>query len=748
MSTALEYQCLIPNKGIVANKPEELLSDSFSPESRNMQFLNELLQSRGGLSKFNSTALPDRVLTIANFKDVAGVQYLIFATKRDIVSYDFGNARFDYLTPLYQVGKILVTNGSTKVYGGLEIDNCDVDPVAWADGSGGDVTPSRTTTSGEFKEGTAGVKLDVASGAGVELLAYHNISSTDLHTYDSCGFWFKSSVDLDAGDLQFLLDDTSACASPLETIDFPAITADTWTWVPLAFADPSLLTAVASIGIKQAVDKGAMLLYIDQIVAGDWSDQLKVGDFIKVGSGSVHSGSTWYEVASIDTDTSLTLTAAYAGSSAYQQAYVARETFSGGNNDYWDWDEFPDDNLGNVILLCNGTTNGFVYWTGSGQVGNVITNVGNTSGMTAAKYITVYGGRVHVAYTVEGGQTQRARQRWSDPLNCVSWLASDFNDFTDEPTSISGLTKFNGYQVTYKDSQAYVGRFVGGDDIFSWEISPQAFGARSGYSIVTRNDWIYYYAHDKKFHRFNLLQDDIISEPLFPETKNFDPNQDAFIQGYNVTIFNEIRWFCPSGSTTTFNYTFVWNYQENVPEVWVYTHTSACCCMGSYIRTSDVYADDPIYGNQYADETGGYADDSSFLSGSAIVIYGGYDGYIRIADGGTSDDGNSFTSYLRLKRQNFMLLNKIKRLWKAAVWVTAQPTGTLTVRMKLDGAISFRSDSKTIDLTTSEGKDILKQMVTFNMQAQNFQIELTSESYWQTLGIVFFYFKNKRSYLV
>lgn len=740
MPVAKEFPVFLPNKGPVLNKPQEFLANQFSPYSRNMQFLNELLQGRGGLSKFSTTALSGAVQTIANFTEVDGTRFVLFGTPKDIYAYDFGNSRFDILTPLYQTGKILVTNASTKVYGGLELDNCDTNPVAWVDGSGGDVTVSRETS--DKKDGTASVKLVVAASAGVEILAYHDITPVDIHAYDSMGFWFKSTVALNAGDLQFLLDNTAACVSPLETINFPAVTANTWTWVPLPFVTPAALTAVASIGIKQAVDKGAMTLYIDQIVVGDWNDQLKAGDFIKVGAGSVHTGSTWYTIASIDSDTSMTLTAVYAGSTASQQAYVARQTFTGGTTDIWDWVQFSDDVLGEVLLMTNGSS--FVYWTGSGQA---VAVSGLPSGFTGAKFISVYGGRVLVGWTVEGGQNQIQRVRWCDPANCLSWQDEDFKDFTDEPTAVNGMTKFNGFHIVFKEEEAYIGRFVGGDVIFVWEISSQAFGARSAWSIVTRKDWIYYYANDKKFHRFNLLQDEPISESIFPETKEFDPNTDEFIQGYNVTRSNEVRWACPFGNTDQMNYIFVWNYQQNIPQVWEYEQADALYSMGSYFRTSDVYADDAIYGAQYADESGGYADDSTFLQDSAIVIYGGYDGIVRIADSGLTDDGTAFTRILRLKRLNFGLINLVKRLWKQIWWLEAATVGSVTVKMRLDDRTTYEPTTKTISLIPVDtDKDIVKAPITWNKHAQNFQAEISSTDHFAVLGVMNLYFPKKRAY--
>lgn len=72
---------------------------------------------------------------------------------------------------------------------------------------------------------------------------------------------------LDAGDFQLILANTALCATPLETLNVPAITAQTWTYCEVALATPANLISVRSIGLKQAVDKGAINIKIDDVRA-------------------------------------------------------------------------------------------------------------------------------------------------------------------------------------------------------------------------------------------------------------------------------------------------------------------------------------------------------------------------------------------------------------------------------------------------------------------------------------------------
>ena len=79
--------------------------------------------------------------------------------------------------------------------------------------------------------------------------------------------WVKSTVATSAGNLKLLLDDTAACASPLETLSIPALSADTWTFVRISLANPETDTAIISVGLEYDSDIGAATVWIDDIVA-------------------------------------------------------------------------------------------------------------------------------------------------------------------------------------------------------------------------------------------------------------------------------------------------------------------------------------------------------------------------------------------------------------------------------------------------------------------------------------------------
>ena len=148
-------------------------------------------------------------------------------------------------------------------YEGEILHTCD---SVWDELVDGDTTA--TADSEDKREGNASNKFVIAAGMSAgDIIASQDITSTDLSRYTHVELWVKSTVATAAGDLQLLLDDTAQCASPLETLNIPALVADTWTWVRLALANPELDTAIISIGLENNVDIGAATLHIDGIEA-------------------------------------------------------------------------------------------------------------------------------------------------------------------------------------------------------------------------------------------------------------------------------------------------------------------------------------------------------------------------------------------------------------------------------------------------------------------------------------------------
>jgi len=115
------------------------------------------------------------------------------------------------------------------------------------------------------KQGTASNRFVIADGASAGDIATDSITSKDISAYDYIEFWARSTVATSDGNLKILLDDTASCASPIETLDVPALSADTWTFCREPLANPRSDTAIVSVGLEYDADLGACTVWLDDI---------------------------------------------------------------------------------------------------------------------------------------------------------------------------------------------------------------------------------------------------------------------------------------------------------------------------------------------------------------------------------------------------------------------------------------------------------------------------------------------------
>jgi len=161
-------------------------------------------------------------------------------------------AGFDY------IDKIVMETSQTK-----ELINCD---TVWSDL---DTHVTAALDDEDYQQGNASVALTVAVDIddGDVIGSFDLDSAVDLSMYQKITFWIKASLAVVAGDLCLLLDDTSGCGSAIETIELPALVADTWTLVRCTLANPTLDTAILSIGLEYNANNKANVFKVDDIRA-------------------------------------------------------------------------------------------------------------------------------------------------------------------------------------------------------------------------------------------------------------------------------------------------------------------------------------------------------------------------------------------------------------------------------------------------------------------------------------------------
>ena len=144
----------------------------------------------------------------------------------------------------------------------LDLQLCDCE-AAWDTAQGANVTCSADVDS---QEGTNSAKMVMGAAATAGLLATEAVTSVDISATSKVKFWIKCSIAVTAGQLQFVMDDTALCASPVHVLDVPALVAATWTEVTLDYNYAlSGNSAIIAIGIRQNEDLGACDIYIDDV---------------------------------------------------------------------------------------------------------------------------------------------------------------------------------------------------------------------------------------------------------------------------------------------------------------------------------------------------------------------------------------------------------------------------------------------------------------------------------------------------
>jgi hypothetical protein len=128
---------------------------------------------------------------------------------------------------------------------------------------------SQSLDTEDHRQGAQSLKIDIADGASAGEFITDSITSVDISKYDYIEMWVKSTVATSSGNLKLHLDNGTVTAdgNDLESLNIPALAADTWTFVRMALSKPESDTAIVSIGLEYDSDLGACTVWVDDIAA-------------------------------------------------------------------------------------------------------------------------------------------------------------------------------------------------------------------------------------------------------------------------------------------------------------------------------------------------------------------------------------------------------------------------------------------------------------------------------------------------
>lgn len=168
-----------------------------------------------------------------------------------------GVARFDIPTGFSSIREVAKR---VRVPASL-ISNTD---AVWDETTDSDFTQSVDT---EHTKTGSSLKLVIAGAVSAGDFISDSIESVDLSDRTHLEMWIYATAATVAADLVIRLDSgaVQGDGTDLEILSIPALTADTWTFVRIALANPETDTAIISVGFEYSANEGANTIYLDDI---------------------------------------------------------------------------------------------------------------------------------------------------------------------------------------------------------------------------------------------------------------------------------------------------------------------------------------------------------------------------------------------------------------------------------------------------------------------------------------------------
>ena len=658
---------LAPRGGLNFRLPADLISDMEMSNCRNV-FMEEGMVKK----RFGHTTLGGN-LPLAG--PVIGTdQFYLFD----------GN---DYLTAVTtKLAYYLASPGSSPYWETLmenEVeDDCE---TTWTD-PGDNITIADDTT--DYKVGSTSQKITVASGFTTGLAAYRDQALGDKSAYSFVRLWIKSSVATSAGDIQFLIDNTAGCGSATETLDVPALTADTWKLVFLECSDPSTnMTSIASLGINIATDNGEQVIRIDDI------------RFVKSFSSNVEYDSDSQDALSSD--------------------YMRKSD----QTDVW-W------------IMTNGVDN-IKKWTGSTDT--ALADLGGSPPI--AKHIIEFKDYLLLLDVTSAGNRYPQRVQWSDTGNPEEWSSgnSSYNDLTGADW-IQNAIKFKGdYLIILKERSIWLGYATGDSDIFQFDQKVTGAGCAAPNTVESLGDEIIFLGWDDVYV-FDGIDYLSVGEDIRDELfDTLNPSQIAKCFGMIVEEQKEYWLFIPSTTSDYCDTVWVFNYDLNKWTKHIYYDNG-----GAYITSYGYYEKQATL--TIGDLVGTIGQqtwrigDRTILEAAPTNLFGDFDGYIYEYDRTlNNDNGTAIDAWFSTKDFNPTELMRRWRLLRIDAYFTG---GGMDIEYSEDKGGSWTqitSFGSNFDLETPQRaflkEDLLMGRIRCrnNVSGEHFAFSRMN-LYWQTAG--------------
>ncbi len=280
-----------------------------------------------------------------------------------------------------------------------------------------------------------------------------------------------------------------------------------------------------------------------------WLTEAKAGDRIHIGTADeTDPTETWYDVAAIVSDTELTLSIPYAGTTGSGLDYTLRQSFTGGILDPWLFETFP--NAADVQVGADGdrwyATNGrdpVVAWT------NALTQVYLPNlGIDTAQWIRRISNVMVYGHITVASERKPFSIRTSDigkPEETTGVGHSIELVVHDGVDPLINAFPLGEMLVIYGERSVTLAQFVGLPLVFVFRRAIHGVGPLSSRAIADYGDHHTFLGNDAQY-RFDGVRIDEIGSHVFRDTiRRHAPQRQALIHAHFDEEQGELLWVMP-----------------------------------------------------------------------------------------------------------------------------------------------------------------------------------------------------------
>ena len=275
-------------------------------------------------------------------------------------------------------------------------------------------------------------------------------------------------------------------------------------------------------------------------------------------------------------------------------------TITAGNNNHTTFAIHLD-----TVLGTNGVDAPFQLTGGAGAAAMTV-----PTGLTIAKYISVFSNYTFLANVTVSGTAHKSRLYWSAIDSISSWGASDFRDVSkNDGQEITGIKVLGEALVVFKTRSIWLCFFTGDSDIpFIFRRSRSPVGCVSGQSIQEAKNGLIFRSDDG-YYFFDGNNSFKTSDRVTTTLGTFNASRyKNVVSAYHITKNRYISSETASGASTH-NRNMTWTFEEGTVNAWsTYDGLNANCLARVY------------------------------SSGQELIYFGDYAGFVYLTDTGSTDN--------------------------------------------------------------------------------------------------------------